>query len=205
VRCTPSAAEPGRSRLDRDTVLAAALDLADAEGLGGVTIRRLAKELGVTAMALYWHVADKQALLDAMADRLWVDAWTLAGTPSADDPWGDLRRIVTALVTTLRRHPMVATLLPSRFVESDASLELTEWSLDVLARLGFADRAADLAKWLCGSAMTLVTNQPGIAIPDPAVRAAASRTKRAALSALPPDRFPRLIASADSFADFGGG
>ena len=63
-----------KSRLDRDLVIRTAMGVADTEGLDAVTIRRLASELGVTPMALYWHFEDKQALLDALSDELWVDA-----------------------------------------------------------------------------------------------------------------------------------
>ena len=53
-----------RVTLTPRTVVEGALALAEAEGLGAVTIRRLAKELGVTPMALYWHFRSKDELLD---------------------------------------------------------------------------------------------------------------------------------------------
>ncbi|MEW9549433.1 TetR/AcrR family transcriptional regulator C-terminal domain-containing protein [Nonomuraea sp. NPDC050783] len=53
--------------LARETIVAAALRLLDEAGLDGVTLRKLAAELGVRAPALYWHFASKQELLDAMA------------------------------------------------------------------------------------------------------------------------------------------
>ncbi|MDX2707197.1 TetR/AcrR family transcriptional regulator C-terminal domain-containing protein [Streptomyces sp. PA03-6a] len=58
------------TRLDRDKVVETALGLLNEEGLEGLTLRRLAKELQVQAPALYWHFANKQALLDAMATRM---------------------------------------------------------------------------------------------------------------------------------------
>ena len=57
-------------RLHRADVLSAALDLLDAEGLDGLSMRRLATRLDVQVSALYWHYRDKQALLDAMAEQL---------------------------------------------------------------------------------------------------------------------------------------
>ncbi len=59
--------------LDRDTIVTAALDLLDEVGLDGLTLRRLAQKLGVQAPALYWHVRNKQELLDLMAARLGVE------------------------------------------------------------------------------------------------------------------------------------
>src|SRR4028119_2254718 len=58
-----------RVTLTPQAVVEGALALADAEGLGAVTIRRLAKELGVTPMALYWHFRSKDELLEGMAAR----------------------------------------------------------------------------------------------------------------------------------------
>src|ERR1035437_8960211 len=54
--------------LSRDEIVQAAVALADSEGAGAVNMRRIAKEIGVGAMSLYWHVADKEQLLDLMLD-----------------------------------------------------------------------------------------------------------------------------------------
>ena len=62
-----------RERLSRDTIVAGAIELADAEGLDAVTIRRLAQDHDVTPMALYWHFKDKGELLDGIAERLFAD------------------------------------------------------------------------------------------------------------------------------------
>ena len=62
-----------RERLSRDTIVAGAIALADAEGLDAVTIRRLAQDHEVTPMALYWHFKDKGELLDGIAERLFAD------------------------------------------------------------------------------------------------------------------------------------
>lgn len=66
----PTLTATARAPLTRDRVIAAASDLADAEGLPAVTMRRLAAELGVEAMSLYHHVPNKEALLDAMAQAV---------------------------------------------------------------------------------------------------------------------------------------
>jgi len=79
----PSAADKGstppadrrqqRARLNRDRVLAAAVALADAEGLEAVSMRRLADHLDVVPMALYKHVANKEELIDGMVDAIVLD------------------------------------------------------------------------------------------------------------------------------------
>lgn len=57
-------------QLSRDTIISAALDLLDTYGLADTTMRRIAAALGVAPGALYWHVANKQALLAAMTDEI---------------------------------------------------------------------------------------------------------------------------------------
>jgi AcrR family transcriptional regulator len=64
---------PSRSPLTRERVLDAAYEILDAEGIDGLTVRGLAAKLGVAATAIYWHVGDKQALLDALVDRIIAD------------------------------------------------------------------------------------------------------------------------------------
>ena len=60
----------GQPRLSRDAILDRALAIADADGVDALSVRRLARELGVTPMALYWHFENKEALLHALGDRL---------------------------------------------------------------------------------------------------------------------------------------
>jgi TetR/AcrR family transcriptional regulator, tetracycline repressor protein len=57
--------------LTKESVVAGALTVLDSDGLEGLTVRAVAAVLGVQAPALYWHVRDKQALLDEMATELW--------------------------------------------------------------------------------------------------------------------------------------
>ena len=59
-----------RMPLTRERVLHAAVELADREGVGAVSMRRLGQELGVEAMSLYTHVRNKEDLLDGMADAV---------------------------------------------------------------------------------------------------------------------------------------
>jgi TetR/AcrR family transcriptional regulator, tetracycline repressor protein len=76
--------------LDRETVLDTALRLIDEVGLDGLSLRRLAKELGVQAPALYWHFASKKDLLDHLVaranERL---AHGTSGVPAPGQPWDD--------------------------------------------------------------------------------------------------------------------
>ena len=158
--------------------------------------------------ALYWHFADKEALLAALADRLWVRAAdTLSSSlerlqSSDDDGWGQLRLTLIALVETMRPHPAVAELVPTRVIECEAGRDVTELTLGFLARHGFDPaQASDLGRFVLASAVMLVSTQPGIEIPEATERAEAQRRKRIALASLSPDRYPHIVASAPHLTD----
>jgi TetR/AcrR family tetracycline transcriptional repressor len=96
--------------LGRDEVVKGALALLDEEGLDALTMRRLAKTLGVQAGAIYWHFADKQALIDAMVEQM------LGGLvePPPEGSWqeqlGELSRRMAAALLAHRDGARLATL-----------------------------------------------------------------------------------------------
>src|SRR3954462_4675737 len=92
-----------KTDLNRGAIVARALEIADDEGLEGITIRRLSTEFGVTPMALYWHVRNKDELLAAMGDALFADL-SAELDPALDWP-ERLRVLVGRLVAALRAHP----------------------------------------------------------------------------------------------------
>jgi AcrR family transcriptional regulator len=102
---------PNRAPLSRDRVLMAAVQLADDEGLAGVSMRRLAQRLGVVPMALYKHVADKDELLDGMVDVV-IDRF------AAPDPalgWKDrVRQQLLAARGAVLSHPWARRAIESR-------------------------------------------------------------------------------------------
>ncbi|MFI5931453.1 TetR/AcrR family transcriptional regulator C-terminal domain-containing protein [Actinoplanes sp. NPDC051494] len=77
--------------LTREVLISTGLRLLDEVGLDGLTVRRLASELGVRSPALYWHIRTKQELLDGMADEIIVRAGM--GPPADGESWPEwLRR-----------------------------------------------------------------------------------------------------------------
>ncbi len=208
---TPRTAAPSRTKLDGEVVVEAALALADGEGLDSVTIRRLAQALSVTPMALYWHFKDKDALLAAVADRMWLDtatelerSLTESRQSGDDDPWAQLRLTLEALVAVMRRHPAIAPLAPTRVVECEAGLSVTEQTLAFLDRRGFdPSRAAEVARFVLCSAVMLVDSQPGAYIVEAVEREEMLRRKRIALASLPPGRYPHVTAAAEYLTDCG--
>lgn len=105
--------------LSRDRALAAAIELADVNGLDGVSMRRLATRLGVTPMALYKHVAHKQDLLSGMLDVV-VLAYD---RPTDASDWRDaVRQRVRAARRALARHPWVRQAIESQRTRTPAVL-----------------------------------------------------------------------------------
>lgn len=107
-----------RGPLSRQRVLDTAVALADRVGLKGLTMRAVAAELGVEAMSLYHHVANKEALLDGLAEVIVAEAVAVADAVSAPAPEVDWRGAVRARVLAARRvmlaHPWAPAVLQTR-------------------------------------------------------------------------------------------
>ncbi|MGA8115620.1 MAG: TetR/AcrR family transcriptional regulator C-terminal domain-containing protein [Actinocatenispora sp.] len=115
-----------RQSLNRDKVLDAALALADEEGIEGLSMRRIARSLGVEAMALYNHVDNKNDILDSLAARAFASVHTV----DPDLPWPErVRAAALGMYRALRRHPVV----PLALVSNQADPTVGFRSLDTLA------------------------------------------------------------------------
>ncbi|WP_255513394.1 TetR/AcrR family transcriptional regulator [Homoserinibacter sp. GY 40078] len=108
-----------RIPLDRDRVLAAAVDLADHEGLDAISMRGLAAGLGVVPMALYKHVADKDDLIDGMVDTV-VTAY--AATDPALTGADAVRSRILAARRALVEHPWMRRAIETRTRRTPAVL-----------------------------------------------------------------------------------
>ncbi|MCA1224376.1 TetR/AcrR family transcriptional regulator C-terminal domain-containing protein [Streptomyces sp. 8L] len=120
-------------RLRRSDVLERAMRLLEEEGLAGLTMRRLASALDVRPSALYWHFADKRALLDAMAEEL------VSGVPQPDAslPWDErATALATGLRDALRSHRDGARLQAGTFVDGAHTLRVGNGLLGAFADAG---------------------------------------------------------------------
>lgn len=124
-----------RARLTRDRVLQAAVELADASGIDSLTMRKLGVELGVEAMSLYNHVANKSDLLDGMIDAV-VGQIELPPTGTAWRTAMDLR--AHSLRRVLTRHPWATVLMDSRASPGPATLHHHEYVVGTLRDAGFS-------------------------------------------------------------------
>ncbi|WP_328468416.1 TetR/AcrR family transcriptional regulator C-terminal domain-containing protein [Actinoplanes sp. NBC_00393] len=131
-----------RSPLSRERVLNAALSLADEGGTDALTMRRLGQELGVEAMSLYRHVANKDAVLAGIVDLVIAEI-TL---PPATEGWKPaMRARGVAAHEALLRHPWAPALLMSRTNTGPAMLRYIDFTLGVLRSAGFSWQLADYA------------------------------------------------------------
>jgi len=173
-----------------------ALALADTEGVDALTIRRLATELGVTPMALYWHFRSKEELVASLADRIWGEIRTDVDKAA---PWpGQLRVMLESLIDVLRAHSSASALLLTSEKLGPSHWQATETTLEILRSAGFdPEHASEIARSALWTGLTLVMSEPGF---DPGrtdqERAEIQRRKRVDLASLPPDRYPRLVEAA---------
>ncbi|MFE4517303.1 TetR/AcrR family transcriptional regulator C-terminal domain-containing protein [Kitasatospora sp. NPDC056783] len=134
---------PRTPKLDRGQVVDAALDLLNEAGLDGLTLRAIAARLDVKAPALYWHVKDKQALLDEMATEMMRRMTGRAGT---DHPEGDWRETYLTTMRALRAELLryrdgAKVYSGARFTDTSYAAGL-DASLRVLVEAGFTPARA---------------------------------------------------------------
>ena len=138
TRNSPAPAGPRgkrpRTPLSRERAIDVAMRLADDGGLEQVSMRRLAQELGVEAMSLYHHVASKDAILDAMVDRVFATV----ELPRLDLQWkAALRRRMASVRAALLRHRWALAGMASRGSPGPATLAQHDAVLGCLRAAGF--------------------------------------------------------------------
>jgi len=123
-----------RTPLTRQRVLRAAVALADRGGVGALSMRKLAQELGVEAMSLYHHVANKDDILDGIVDVVFGEI----ELPTGEAGWeAAMRRRSVSAREALRRHPWATGLMESRRTPGPANIRHHDAVLGVLRNAGF--------------------------------------------------------------------
>jgi AcrR family transcriptional regulator len=135
-KTSTGAERPGsRPPLNRDRILAAAVEIADERGVSAITMREVASRLGVEAMSLYNHVANKDDILDGMADLV-AEQFDL---PQDADDWREaMRRRAVSAHEVFGRHPWAPMLFDSRESSGPSRLRYLDWVLGTLIRAGFS-------------------------------------------------------------------
>ena len=128
-----------REPLTRERALAAAIALADAEGLGALTMRRLARELGIEAMSLYHHVAGKDEILDGMMDMVFAEI----ELPAERTDWRTaMRERAQSARAAMTRHPWAIGIMGSRSAAGPATLRHHDAVLGACRAAGFSIQMA---------------------------------------------------------------
>jgi AcrR family transcriptional regulator len=187
--------------LERATIVEAALTLMDAVGVDGLTMRRLAQQLGVTAASLYRHVRDKDELLVLLADEI-AGQVPLVRRDVAWQP--ALAEMARGIRRVLLEHRDAARLLASLPPAGPRRLQHIEAILAVLLAAGFEGHDA---AWASYHFNNLVTESIADEVRLAAAAAQLGRTRsallaegRAQLRALPAQEFPALVELADDVA-----
>jgi AcrR family transcriptional regulator len=125
---------PTRTPLSRDRIHAAALQLADRDGLRGLSMRAVAQALGVEAMSLYHHVRGKEALLDGLVDAVFAEFHL----PVVGGDWREeMRSRSRSAREAMKRHPWAIGLMDSRRTPGPETLRHHDAVLGCLRTAGF--------------------------------------------------------------------
>jgi AcrR family transcriptional regulator len=124
-----------RVPLSRERLVRGAIAIADAAGIGALTMRSLAQELGVKPMSLYHHVANKDEILDGIIDAV----FSQIELPPADAGWrAAVRYRAISARDVLARHPWAIPLMESRTHPGPATLRQHDAMIGTLGRAGFS-------------------------------------------------------------------
>lgn len=177
---------PKREPLSRERLLRGAIAVADSGGIGALTMRSLAQELGVKPMALYHHVSNKDEILDGVIDIVFSEI----ELPPDDTDWRSaMRRRALSARSVLARHPWATPLMESRATPGPATLRHHDAVLGILRRGGFSITMAAHAYSLLDSYIY------GFALQEAGLPFDASTAHDVAgeiLAEFPPDGFPYL-------------
>ena len=176
-----------RVPLSRERVLRGAFAVAEAAGIGSLTMRSLAHELGVKPMSLYHHVANKEEILDGIVDVVFGEI----EEPSADADWRSaMRDRAISARSVLRRHPWATPLMESRTNPGPATLRHHDRVIGTLRRAGFSIAMAAHAYSLLDSHVY------GFALQEAALPFDGPETvpgiAEAILAQFPPEEYPYL-------------
>ena len=183
---------PSDAGLSKQRVVLEAIRLADREGVGGLSMRRLASTLGAGAMSLYHYVASKDELLDAMIDLVFDE---IELPPEGTDWQSAMRRRAVSAQQVLARHPWANGLMESRTSPGPANLRHHEAVTACLRRAGFSVVMATHANWLLDSYVYGFALQEA-SLPFDTADELAGMAGDVYLPQLPPDEFPYLNESA---------
>jgi AcrR family transcriptional regulator len=185
-----------REPITPEAIVDTALRVLDAEGLDGLSMRRIADELGTGAASLYWHVGSKDGLLDLVLDRI-------IGEQRVPDPeperWREqLKEVFRGMRAAILSHRDVVRISLGRIPMGPNALDWSERVLAILRAGGVPDRLAVLGHHLLIAAVNGFTMdetasyEPTTADTDVPVEELAQMAANY-IASLPQDRFPNMV------------
>jgi AcrR family transcriptional regulator len=141
----PGQMPPDEPALSRERIVAAAVELLDTHGVGGLTMRGLADRLGSGVMSLYWHVSNKEDVFDLALDAV-LDYREPPRSAEARDWRGEIVDILEDWRASMLRHPWSVALLPRRALGPNI-LRRLELLSRTLSEAGVADADLNVALW----------------------------------------------------------
>jgi TetR/AcrR family transcriptional regulator, tetracycline repressor protein len=196
---------PARAPLTREAIVDAALRVLEREGADGLSMRRVAEELGAGTASLYWHVANKEELINLLVDRVVSEIELPPPDPTRWEEqlkeWGIKARKV------FQRYPGVAGLTLGRIPVGPNLVRLMEWLLALLRGAGMPDRIAAFAGDLGALYAGAFTYEETMPLPSPTGKDLPPdeilAMFRGYYESLPADQFPNVHAALDEL--FSGG
>jgi len=185
---------PARARLTRERVIQAALSVADSGGLGSLTIRSLAKELGAKPMSVYYHVANKDEILGALVDIVFSEIQL----PVPGGDWrSEMHKRACSAREVLGRHSWAIGLLESRTDPGPANLRHHDTVIATLQMAGFsaeliAHAYALIDSYVYGSAL----QEAALPFQGPERD---GDVMKSIMEQMPADEYPHLVHMATSY------
>jgi AcrR family transcriptional regulator len=203
---TPSRAE-GRATLSREAILRAALHIADRDGLGGLTMRKIAGQLGASPMGVYRHFRSKAEIVGGLVDLVVGDYDV---TDHQEPSWTEwVGETFLQMKQALCAHPGIIPLLGATALWGTNALGVLERVLDVLREAGLGEDSVPLFHTLMSytigavaiesSAGSQTTGQQESDVEEQLRRA------RLFFEFAPRSSYPNVVASASQLARFGTG
>jgi AcrR family transcriptional regulator len=157
-----------RETLTRDQVVEAAIAILDEEGYDALSMRRLAQRLGAAAPTLYWHVRNRDELLDLVADDIVGEILGVIGEPTGSRAW--MTALARALRDVLGRHAGVAPIIGLRPLTGGNASATLGRLLEALRQDGYGELDAVLAAttltgWATGFAVFEARDRTGAVEP----------------------------------------
>lgn len=198
----------GRPGLTRDTIVSRAIEIGTAEGLDAVSLRRIAQELGVTPMALYRHVRDKQDLINAMTEAVLAGMDATAGLRPGMSWTERIRLVIRNYKEQMDARPLALPLSIAYTGEGPPSFwSVLEELLAILLDAGFERRKAIVlirvvSNLLAGYLLLFQQGTASDASPlDPHQIDLLRRRFALVQLSLPRESFPNLVESAEDTAE----